>query len=149
MRLHWTGLIFVSLAALVPAGIFAADSADQSAVKQLVAKYAAARESRDAKVIETLFTDDADQLVSSGIWRRGRDELVKGMLGSSRSNPGERTITVETVRFPAPDVAIADARYVIAGRDGAEARRMWSTFFAVRTPDGWRLAAIRNMLPAR
>lgn len=102
MRLHWTGLIFVSLAAVVPAGIFAADSADQSAVEQLVAKYAAARESRDSKVIEPLFTDDADQLVSSGIWRRGRDELVKGMLGSSRSNPGERTITVETVRFPAP-----------------------------------------------
>jgi hypothetical protein len=25
---------------------------------------------------------------------------------------------------------------------------MWSTFLMVRQPDGWRIAAIRNMLPA-
>ena len=70
------------------------------------------------------------------------------MLGSSRRNPGSRTLTVETVRFPAAGVAVADARYVIAGSDGAADRKMWSTFVCLRTDDGWRIAAIRNMLPA-
>lgn len=124
-------------------------ASDDAAVRDLVAKYASAREHADAASIGKLFTTDADQLVSSGEWRQGRESLVKGMLASSRGNPGDRTITVETVRFVAPNVALADARYEIAASDGKAARRMWSTFLAVRTGDGWRIAAIRNMLPAK
>jgi uncharacterized protein (TIGR02246 family) len=127
----------------------AADSDEQKAVKDLVAKYSAARESRDPVAIDALFTQDADQLPSSGVWRRGRANLVKGMLGSSSRRPGTRTLIVETVRLITPTVALADARYVISGSQGSEPRRMWSTFLARRTSDGWRIAAIRNMLPAR
>ena len=123
-------------------------SGDTAAVKDLVGRYAAARESRDAEAIRKLFTSDADQLVSSGTWRRGREALVEGMLGSSRRNPGTRTLTVETVRFPSPELAVADARYVIRGSGGNPDRRMWSTFVCLRSEDGWRIAAIRNMLPA-
>ena len=50
--------------------------------------------------VGALFTSDADQLVSSGEWRRGRDELVKGTLASSQRTGGNRTITLETIRFP-------------------------------------------------
>jgi uncharacterized protein (TIGR02246 family) len=121
-------------------------SQDEAAVKQLVARYNAARDEEQPEAIRSLFTEDADQLVSSGEWRRGREPLVDGMLRSSRQNPGKRRLTVEAVRFVSPDVAIADARYVIAG---AATRDMWSTFVAVRTPAGWRLSAIRNMLPTR
>jgi uncharacterized protein (TIGR02246 family) len=121
-------------------------SQDEAAVKELVARYNAARDQEQADAIRSLFTRDADQLVSSGEWRKGQDQLVEGMLRSSRQNPGARTLTVETVRFLSADIAIADARYVIAA---ASTRQMWSTFVAVRTPQGWRLSAIRNMLPAR
>lgn len=121
---------------------------DSEEISALVGRYAAARESRDPQAIRKLFTADADQLVSSGVWRRGSEALVEGMLSSSRRNPGTRTLTVETVRFPAPSVAVADARYVIAGGVGAADRKMWSTFVCLRTDDGWRIAAIRNMLPA-
>jgi uncharacterized protein (TIGR02246 family) len=119
---------------------------DEVAVKELVARYNAARDQEDPGAIRTLFTSDADQLVSSGEWRRGREPLVEGLLRSSRNNPGRRTLTVETVRFLSSDIAIADARYEIAS---AATRQMWSTFVAVRTPDGWRLTAIRNMAPSR
>ena len=121
---------------------------DSEEIRALVDRYAAARESRDPQAIRKLFTADADQLVSSGVWRRGSEALVEGMLSSSQRNPGTRTLTVETVRFPAPSVAVADARYVIAGSAGAADRKMWSTFVCLRTEDGWRIAAIRNMLPA-
>ncbi len=147
-------LQIASLAVLVPGlavlapSAPAADKADTAAIKDLVGRYAAARESRDPDAIRTLFTEDADQLVSSGVWRKGRQALVEGMLGSSRRNPGSRTLTVETVRFPASDLALADARYVIKGRGGAPDRKMWSTFLCVRTGNEWRITAIRNMLPA-
>jgi hypothetical protein len=71
------------------------------------------------------------------------------MLESSRQSSGARTITVEMVRAVAPGVALADARYEIAGTGGAADRKMWSTFVLVRTAEGWRITAIRNMLPAR
>lgn len=127
----------------------AARDADAAAVKDLVSRYNTARDRRDPAAIRALFAEDADQLVSSGEWRHGREQLVEGMLRSSRANPGARTLTVETIRFVGADVAIADARYEIAGAGGTEPRRMWSTFVAVRAPGGWRLSAIRNMLPAR
>jgi uncharacterized protein (TIGR02246 family) len=107
-----------------------------------------ARDRKDAKATEALFTADADQLVSSGEWRKGRDAVVRGTMASSESSGGKRTITVETVRFLTPDAALADGRYEIAGLNGAPPRRMWSTFLITRTPGGWRIAAIRNMLPA-
>jgi uncharacterized protein (TIGR02246 family) len=91
---------------------------------------------------------DADQLVSSGEWRKGRDAVVSGTLASSRRTNGIRTITLETIRFITADTAVADGRYDLTGLSGSENRRMWSTFVVVRTPEGWRLAAIRNMLPA-
>ncbi len=124
------------------------NTGDEAAIEDVVARYVDARDRKDAKATEALFTADADQLVSSGEWRRGRDAVVRGTMASSESSGGKRTITVETVRFVAPGVALADGRYEIAGTGGAPARRMWSTFLITRTPDGWRIAAIRNMLPA-
>ena len=137
-------LLLIALPTML--GAQTAPSEDEQAIKALVASYNAARESRDPAAIEALFTADADQLVSSGVWRRGRDTLVQGMLGSSRRNPGRRTITVETVRMISADVALADARYEIAGEDSV--RKMWSSFLVKRDGDAWRIAAIRNMLPA-
>jgi uncharacterized protein (TIGR02246 family) len=122
---------------------------DRSAVRQVVQRYVDARERRDASAIGALFTDSADQLTSSGEWRRGRDAIVGGTLASSAANAGTRTIAIETVQFPAPDVAIADGRYEIAGaRPDGGVRRMWTSFVMVRQGGTWRIAAIRNMLPA-
>jgi uncharacterized protein (TIGR02246 family) len=124
---------------------FAQKPADEGAVRDVVKRYVDAREARDPKAIESLFTADADQLVSSGVWRKGREEVVKGTMASSEAAGGKRTITVESVRWLSPDVAIADGRYEIAG---PETRKMWTSIVVVRKPEGWRIAAIRNMLPA-
>jgi uncharacterized protein (TIGR02246 family) len=121
---------------------------DAAAIRDVVRKYAEARESRDAKAIEALFTPDADQLVSSGEWRRGREVLVRGALASSARTGGTRTLHVETIRMVGADTAIADARYEISGLEDGAVRRMWSTFVLARQQGQWRLAAIRNMLPA-
>jgi uncharacterized protein (TIGR02246 family) len=98
--------------------------------------------------VEALFTSDADQLVSSGEWRKGRDQVVRGAMASSERTGGKRTIALESIRYIDSGVAIADGRYVLTGLAGGTTRRMWSTFVLKRTSDGWRIAAIRNMLPA-
>jgi uncharacterized protein (TIGR02246 family) len=120
---------------------------DQAAIRAVVAEYLHARERRDADGLRALFIEDADQLTSSGDWRKGRDEIVRGTLASSQQAGGQRTITIQIVRFPQPDMAIADGRYELAGTDEGT-RKMWTSFVFVRTGGQWRIAAIRNMLPA-
>lgn len=122
-------------------------AADESAVRAVVERYVAAREQRDAAAIEALFTADADQHTTSGEWRRGAAEIVAGTRRSSAQNPGARSIRIESVRFLTGDVALADGPYEIASAGGAAARRMWTSIVLVRRPDGWRIAAIRNMAP--
>ena len=124
----------------------ASQAKDEAAIRDVVKEYVGARDRQDPAAVAALFTSDADQLVSSGEWRKGREALVKGTLAST-ARGGNRTITLETVRFPARDVAIADGRYEISGGAGGD-RRMWSTFVMVREGSAWRIAAIRNMLPA-
>ena len=121
---------------------------DQAFIREIVQKYMDARDHQDAQALEALFSADADQLVSAGEWRRGRDAVVRGTLASSRDTGGRRTITIESVRFLSKDVAVADGRYELTGLAGGESRKMWTTLLVARTPDGWRITAIRNMLPA-
>jgi uncharacterized protein (TIGR02246 family) len=131
-----------------PAGLAQSKGGDEAAVRDVVSGYVAARERGDAAAVAAVFTENADQLTSSGEWRRGRDELVRGTLASSKTNSGARTITIKTVRFPAADVAIADGEYVIAATASAQARNMWTSFVMIRSGGRWRIDAIRNMLPA-
>lgn len=126
-----------------------AQGGDDAAVRDVVKRYVDAREARDAKALAELFTDDADQLVSSGEWRKGRDQVVKGGLASSAASSGKRTISVQSVRFVGKDVAIVDGPYEIVGAAaGGENRKMWTAFVMTRGAGGWRISAIRNMLPA-
>ncbi len=130
-------LLFVLSASLF------AQSADEQAVREVVRKYVDARDHPDPRTLEPLFTADADQLVSNGQWRKGREEVVRGSIASSQSETGKRTITVESLRFLAPGVALVDARYELGDR------KMWTTLLIARDMSGWRIAAIRNMLPAK
>jgi uncharacterized protein (TIGR02246 family) len=122
-------------------------TSDEAAIREVVRRYVAARERNDPATIAALFTTDADQLTSSGEWRKGRDAIVRGTLASSKQTGGTRSITVESVRFPSADTAIADGRYEITGGAGGD-RRMWTSFVLIRGKGEWSIAAIRNMLPA-
>ena len=141
------GLVMASVQ-FATTGLAQSKAADEAAVRDVVANYVAARERGDASAVAAVFTETVDQLTSSGEWRRGRDELVRGTLASSKTNSGARTITIKTVRFPAADVAIADGEYVIAASSSAQTRNMWTSFVMIRSGSRWRIDAIRNMLPA-
>lgn len=149
MHLHF--VVLFSLLALAPWLTPTASNnsgKEEAAIRAVVSKYVDARERIDPKAVEQLFTADADQLVSSGEWRKGREAVVKGTMASSNSTGGKRTITVESVRFISSDVAIADGRYELTGLAGGVTRSMWTTFVLKKTGKEWRITAIRNMLPA-
>ncbi len=131
--------------------LFAQDSAehaDKAAIRNVVSTYLSAREHNNAQQLAGLFTDDADQLVSSGEWRRGKRAIVSGTLASSARTGGTRSITLDSIRFITSAVAIADGRYELTGLAGGTSRSMWTTFVLTKGTGSWRIAAIRNMLPA-
>jgi uncharacterized protein (TIGR02246 family) len=138
-------ILSIALVSSAPIGAQQAHPADEAAVRDVVRRYEAARDAKDAKAIEALFTADADQHTTAAEWRRGRSQVVTGSLGSSKQNPGDRTITVTSVRFITPDVAIADGPYDIA--TGGTVRHMWTTIIVKREAGAWKIAAIRNMTP--
>jgi len=94
-----------------------------------------------------VFATEIDQLTSSGEWRSGKQNAIDGVMRSSASRPGARTITVDKIRFLTSASAIADARYEIKNTDGT-IRKMWSTFIVVIEGTNWKIGGIRNMLPA-
>lgn len=116
-------------------------------IKSLIDKYAEVREKQDTVLLKSILTEEIDQLVSTGEWRRGMRTAVEGMKRSSSSNPGGRTLTVDHIRFINAETAIVDARYEIQNTDGT-LRKMWSTFIVVYEAGTWKITAIRNMLPA-
>lgn len=124
-----------------------ATAAQTSQINAVIESYSTAREGRDTTLLKKILTPDVDQLVSSGEWRTGIASAVQGMLASSAAAPGTRTLTVDKLRLIATGVAIVDCRYEIRNSNGTT-RKMWSSF-VVRLYNGeWRIAAIRNMLPA-
>lgn len=121
--------------------------AHSHAIRDVVTQYMQARNNKDAKAIPRLFTSDADQLVSTGEWRKGIDELVRGTSASSKKEKNQSSITVENIRLIDPSVAIVDGHYRTVSLNG-QTRDMWTTLVLKQTGGAWRITAIRNMLPS-
>ena len=115
-------------------------------IAAVIDNYSQAREKRDTVLLKRILTSDIDQLVSTGEWRDGMAASVQGMLRSSASTPGTRTLTIEKLRLLTATSALVDCKYEILNADGSP-RKMWSTFVVVSDKGAWKISAIRNMLP--
>ncbi len=113
----------------------------------LIDNYSRARENRDTVLLKKILMPDVDQLVSTGEWRSGIKAAVSGMLQSSASSPGTRTLTIDKIKFLNSNCGIVDAKYEIKNNDGSD-RKMWSTFIVLQQKGEWKISAIRNMLPS-
>ena len=121
---------------------------DEKAVRAVIQAFLDTREANDAAGLAALLTPDVDQQQTSGNMRSGRDAVVSGSLATQRSTGGRRTITVDSLRFVGPDVAIADGRYDSVGRADGTDQRMLTSMVLRREGGTWKIAAIRNMLPS-
>src|SRR5690606_33620642 len=123
-------------------------TSDEAAIRAVVASFIATREASDPESLRALLTEDADQRVTSGSVRAGRDAVVQGSLQTTQETGGRRTISLETIRFITADVAIADGPYDIVGRSDGPDRHYITTMVLRRVDGEWKIAAIRNMQPA-
>lgn len=140
-------LLFTTMLLTMALSAAAQQSPNDQAIRRLIDQYSEARETRDTVLLKSILTEDIDQLVSNGEWRTGIRAAIDGMMHSSASNPGSRTLTVERLRYMSRDAAVTDCRYEIKNPDGS-IRKMWSSFVVVKSGRTWKISAIRNMLPA-
>ena len=123
-------------------------AADEKAIKAVVQEFLDARDANDPKRLGAVLTADADQQQTSGERRSGRDAVVKGSLSTQQSTGGKRTIAVDSIRFVAVDVALADGRYDSVGRADGSDLHMLTSIVLRREGGAWKIAAIRNMVPS-
>lgn len=123
-------------------------AADEAAVRAVIQAFLDTREANDAAALGALLTADVDQQQTSGNVRSGRDAVVSGSLATQQATGGRRTISLESLRFIAPDVAIADGRYDSLGRADGTDQLMLTSMVLRREGGVWKIAAIRNMLPS-
>jgi uncharacterized protein (TIGR02246 family) len=143
-------VIAAALLTLVVATPLAAQNGsanDEAAIRAVIKAFIDTREANDPKGLSALLTDDVDQQQTSGNVRRGREAVVTGSMATQQSTGGRRTITVDSLRFVTPDVAIADGRYDSVGRLDGSDQRMLTSMVLRREGGGWRIAAIRNSIP--
>ena len=145
-----TGVVLLALAgaAAALAQPPADRAADEAAVRAVIQAFIDTREANDAAGLAALLTEDVDQRQTSGNVRSGREAVVSGSLATTQSTGGRRTITVDSLRFVGPDVALADGRYDSLGRADGTDQRMLTSMVLKREAGRWKIAAIRNMLPA-
>ncbi len=142
-------IIFVFFNLMVSCSIMAqpaTTSKQNQEIYSLIDSYSLARENRDTVLLKNILMPDVDQLVSTGEWRNGIQSSVQGMLRSSASSPGTRTLTIDKIRLLNSQCGIVDAKYEIKNADGSD-RKMWSSFIIVQHKGRWKISAIRNMLP--
>lgn len=119
-------------------------SADEAAIRALLATNEAATNRRDSAGVAATFVPEGD------IWIVGRS-LISGLDEIRRneeefySTPGFQAwhVTIDSIRFITPDVALVESTSVTTldtGEIGAQ-----STWVASRHNGDWRIAAVRIM----
>ncbi len=128
----------------------AGDSSDEQEIKDVFAAFSASWNQPGMSGFGDLFTEDADFVVITGKWIKGRREIVsyhKELLGKNY-NGSHSFMDSVTVRFLQPNVAIA---HVASGAtymaDGKEQKRTGlGTATMVKVNGKWLIAAFHNTL---
>jgi uncharacterized protein (TIGR02246 family) len=147
MRVVAEALIVLALVA--PFGT-SSQSDDQAAIRRVVERFDETRNSGDWKGFAALFAKDADQLISSGTWRKGPEDIAKGMqeITSTTYKGATHKTTADRVRMLAPGIAISDGTFTITNIAGGGGRTGLVTMVLMKDGGEWRIAAARSMVPA-
>lgn len=126
-------------------------AADEAAIRSVIAATTDRFNQHDAAGFASYYTPDADLMTVRGEVMKGTAEIRSGLqriFDARAASAALREVNV-TVRFVAPDVAIAHVTNELTGLvDGNGAplapHRERSIRVFVRTRDGWKVTAFQN-----
>ncbi|MDT0343677.1 SgcJ/EcaC family oxidoreductase [Streptomyces litchfieldiae] len=125
------------------------DNTQEDQIRELFAEYCRTWTEGDSAGFGRLFTEDADYVSYDGSWaagvarlRENHDKLFRGVIAGS-AMVGE----IESLRFVTDSVAVlvGNGSVLMPWRSELPKRRLSRQIIVcVRTPEGWRIAAIQN-----
>jgi uncharacterized protein (TIGR02246 family) len=142
----------LALALGSPMSASASPSAAEQAIRAVEARQAQAWNAHDIHAYAALFAEDADVINVLGWWWKSRAEL-ETKLGQAHLGPFKAsTLRIEDVkvRFPAPDVAVAQVRWSMTGALTPDGNPSHVPEHGIQTQvltrrDGvWKIAAFQN-----
>ncbi|MEU6663148.1 SgcJ/EcaC family oxidoreductase [Streptomyces sp. NPDC046821] len=125
------------------------DNIHEAEVRELFAEFCRTWTEADSAAFGRLFVEDADYVSYDGSWAAGaarlrdnHDTLFRGVIAGS-AMVGE----IESLRFVTDSVAVivGNGSVLMPWRSKLPKRRLSRQIIVcVRTPEGWRIAAIQN-----
>ena len=128
----------IGLVVTIMSGCTQNDSGEAK-IRTIASAYQAAYNKHDTSAYGALWASDADAIILDNQHAVGRDAILRAQKAFWASSPSTRmSLTVNTVRFVSPDVAITDFT-----RDGdVQDRGTWILF---RRDGNWVIGALRVM----
>lgn len=126
----------------------AKQSTDEDAVRAVLDSFVSSWNTPGQPDLEELFTPDADFVVITGQWLKGRDEIVSYTRDLLKTVYKGSSLTSEkvVVRFLRKDMAVAHfASNVHYARDGKQAVRMTLMTVVLTKQARWQIAAAENV----
>jgi uncharacterized protein (TIGR02246 family) len=126
----------------------AVNRADEMAIRALIDRQVKAWDAGDSGSYASVFTPDADYVTFLGGRHKGRDAIANAYvpLFEKLLRGSRLRAQITQLRYLAPDVALIQAHAAVTKRarhPNPRGERV-NTSIAVRTDDGWRLAASQN-----
>jgi uncharacterized protein (TIGR02246 family) len=140
-------LAFISLLAFTTLTTGQEQSGEQ-AVRRVVADFAEAINRGDAKAFAALFAEDADFVVITGKYLKGRNAIVTyhARLFTDDFQGSHLDVTSVAVRFLRTDVAVARVATKRTENGGKEMRTSFPMFVLTKQGESWLIAAVQNTL---
>jgi uncharacterized protein (TIGR02246 family) len=121
---------------------------EEPAVRKVVADLAEAINRGNSEAFAALFTEDADFVVITGKYLKGRNEIVTYHAGlfTGSFKGSHLDVTSVAIRFLRPDVAVARVATKRAEDGGKEMRTSFPMLVLTKEGKSWLIAAAQNTL---
>ena len=126
----------------------AQEKSEEQAVRKVIAEFAEAINQGDTKAFAALFTDDADFVVITGKYLKGRNDILTYHSGlfTGGFQGSHLDVTSVSIRFLCPDVAVARVATKRTENGGKEMRTSFPMFVLTKQRQSWLIAAVQNTL---
>src|SRR5918911_4042169 len=120
-------------------------SKDETAIRKLIRQIQDGWNAHDPKAAAAPFAVDADFVVVTGLYLKGRGEIERGFafrLSQPDYKASKNTITVKGIRFLRPDVAVVHTTFDIEYAEGGGVKKDHAIETAVMTKERGRWSIV-------
>lgn len=120
------------------------ESADERAIRASAEAFTRAYNAGDAHALAEQFSKNADVIDGDGVRIQGREAIEEALASTFKAEPGDRiTLTIDSLRFLSPDVALEEGRNTVTPTGDAPVSRRHIVIH-VKQDGRWYMDSVRE-----